>query len=73
MFRGFITFVCDNCGHKFEGPDFEWAATIFTYPAQCPNCGSRHTCPPGFLGLNKHIYRSLWKSLDEREQESKKE
>ncbi len=66
MLRGITTFVCDDCGHKFKGMDCEWAATAYTYPVRCPNCGSMHTCPPGFLGLNKYIYRNLWKSLDER-------
>ena len=64
MLRGITTFVCDDCGHKFKGMDCEWGATIYTYPVRCPNCGSMHTCPPGFLGLNKYVYRKLWKSLD---------
>ena len=73
MLRGITTFVCDDCGQKFKGMDCEWGATIYTYPVRCPNCGSMHTCPPGFLNLNKNIYRKLWKSLDESNQGEIKE
>ena len=65
MFRGMKTFVCDNCGHKFEGMDIEWRATFLSQPMKCPNCGSYHTCPGSFLGLNKRIYRNIWKQMDE--------
>lgn len=66
MIRGITSFVCDDCGHKFKGADVEWNATALSMPLKCPNCGSMHTCPPSFLGWNKNIYRSLWKSMDER-------
>ncbi len=65
MIRGTKTFVCDDCGHKFKGMDIEWCATALSQPLKCPNCGSYHTCPDSFLGLNKRIYRSIWKKMDE--------
>ena len=65
MFRGMKTFVCDNCGHRFKGMDIELRATVLSQPMKCPNCGSYHTCPGSFLGLNKRIYRNIWKQMDE--------
>ena len=62
MLRGMTTFVCDNCGHKFKGMDIEWRATVLSEPMKCPNCGSYHTCPNR---LDKSIYRSIWKQMDE--------
>lgn len=64
MIRGTKTFVCDDCGHKFKGMDIEWCATALSQPMKCPNCGSYHTCPDSFLGLNKIIYRNIWKQMD---------
>ena len=65
MIRGTKTFVCDDCGHKLKGMDIEWCATALSQPMKCPNCGSYHTCPDSFLGLNKIIYRNIWKQMDE--------
>ena len=65
MIRGTKTFVCDDCGHKFKGMDIEWCATALSQPLKCPNCGRSHTCPDSFLGLNKIIYRNIWKQMDE--------
>ena len=65
MFRGMTTFVCDNCGHKFKGMDIEWCATALSQPMKCPNCGSYHTYPDSFFGLNKFVYRNIWKQMDE--------
>lgn len=65
MFRGMTNFVCDNCGHKFKGMDIEWRATVLSQPMKCPNCGSYHTYPNSFLGLNKSAYRNIWKKMDE--------
>ena len=64
MIRGTKTFVCDDCGHKFKEMDIEWCATALSQPLKCPNCGSYHTCPDSFLGLNKIIYRNIWKQMD---------
>ena len=61
MLRGVCTFVCDDCGHRFKGMDCEWMATAYTAPVKCPKCGGWHTYPPGFLGLNKYVYRRIWK------------
>lgn len=48
MVRGIITFVCKDCGHKFNGLDIEDNATINSMPVKCPKCGSMHTkgCVP---------------------------
>ncbi len=76
MLRGFRTFVCDNCGNKFEGMDCEWMATAYTAPVKCPKCGSMHTYPSGFdimfplgelLGTKKRFYRKLWKRMDKND------
>ncbi len=65
MLRGSATFVCDNCGNKFKGPDFEWQCTVFTAPVKCPNCNSWHTSPKYCRLLYRNIYRDIWKHLDE--------
>ena len=74
MFRGFTQFVCDDCGHKFTGPDMELMCTVYTAPVKCPKCGGWHTYPSGFhvclpfgglFSLNKRIYRRIWKSREE--------
>lgn len=64
MLRGKTTFTCDECGNKFEGPDIEWAATVYTVPQPCPKCGSRHTYPKSLFGLNKTMYKKIWESMD---------
>lgn len=66
MFRGFTTFTCDNCGNKFRGMDTEYAATVYTTPKRCPNCGSIHTYPKSFFGLNKVIYKKIWETMDRK-------
>lgn len=48
MFRGFTQFVCDDCGHKFTGPDMEWMCTVYPAPVKCPKCDGWHTYPSGF-------------------------
>lgn len=66
MLRGFTTFVCDKCGHKFEGADMEWNATAFSTPLRCPHCGSLHTRPTSFLGMNRLAYKGIWEAMDEQ-------
>lgn len=62
MFRGFTTFVCDDCGHEFIAPDIEWQATAASQPARCPKCGSMNTHPGGsLLAPFKFLYR-VWKA-----------
>lgn len=65
MVRGYITFVCDDCGNRFRALDIEYAASILSMPAVCPSCQSRHTYPWSLFGLNKSIYKRIWKSLEE--------
>jgi DNA-directed RNA polymerase subunit RPC12/RpoP len=65
MLRGMRTFVCDDCGHKFNGMDFEWNGTAMSQPLRCPKCGSWHTRPNCLLGLNKGQYVKIWKQTDE--------
>jgi DNA-directed RNA polymerase subunit RPC12/RpoP len=64
MLRGKRIFVCDECGHKFWGMDFEWNATTLSQPLKCPKCGSWHTRPVSIFGLNKSIYKEIWKQMD---------
>lgn len=71
MLRGITTFVCDNCGNKFKAMDIEWRCTVLSQPMKCPKCGSYHTMPNGFGGfLSKHVYRTIWKQIDEAHQNS---
>jgi len=67
MIRGKTVFKCDNCGHKFIGIDAELGATVLTAPVKCPKCGSYHTYPPSFFGLNKSIYKKIWEGMDRAE------
>lgn len=64
MLRGTITFKCTECENIFQGPDIEWCATAFTTPRKCPQCGSFHTMPQGAF-LQKSIYRKIWESIEE--------
>lgn len=74
MYRGMRKFVCDDCGHKFEGMDCEYQATAFSAPVKCPECGSWHTYPSSgwFGGLKKSIYKEIWKSMDEHQDNTEK-
>ncbi len=65
MLRGTTTFVCDECGHKFEGFEMEWNASVFPAPQRCQDCGSMHPYPR-WEWLYKPAYRKIWKQLDER-------
>lgn len=67
MFRGYIKFTCDDCGNKFWGPDIEYMATVWSWPQPCPKCGSKHTYPRSFLGLNKGLYKNIWKSIEKND------
>ena len=60
MLRGTTTFTCDKCGNKFEAPNMEYMAVALTMPQPCPECGSRHTYPKRFFGLNKAQYIAIW-------------
>lgn len=71
MLRGKTTFVCDNCRHKFKAMDIEWRATAFSQPMRCPKCGSMHTRPASLLGLNKIVYREIWKMMDQSMNQNK--
>lgn len=75
MFRGMTKFVCDDCGHKFKGMDCEYCATVFTVPVKCPECGSWHTRPFSglFFSSNKYIYKEIWKTLDEKMNNTEKQ
>jgi len=60
MVRGYTTFTCSECGHKFRGLDAEWCCTVYTAPVECPNCHSMRTYPRSLFGLNKFIYKKIW-------------
>ncbi len=45
MLRGYRTFKCPKCGHKFVGPDMELRATVDTMPLSCPKCGHGKCLP----------------------------
>ena len=71
MIRGYMNFRCDNCNNTFRALDIEYGATVMSVPMPCPNCNSRHTCPPnwrilGFypLGNNRELYKRIWERMD---------
>ena len=65
MLRGVTRFKCDVCGHTFRAMDFEWQATVYTMPAPCPKCGSRHTMPVSFFGCtDRETYKEIWEMND---------
>ena len=65
MLKGITTFKCDVCGHIFRAMDIEWQATVYSVPAPCPQCGSRHTMPKSlFSFFTKGVYRKIWEELD---------
>ena len=41
MVRGKTWFRCPCCGTKFEAPDIEDNATVFSMPMPCPKCGTK--------------------------------
>lgn len=40
MIVGTMTFICDNCGHKFKGLAMVYMASAFIAPVKCYKCGS---------------------------------
>lgn len=74
MVRGSCFFRCDNCNHRFSGPDIEFSATVLSAPLKCPKCGSGHTYPSNWLlpvlDFPSFIYKKIWKDDDARERGS---
>lgn len=67
MLRGMITFKCTTCGNKFVAPDIEYAATVYTMPQKCPQCGSIRTRPAGLLGRMKQgVYERIWEEMERK-------
>ena len=67
MLRGITKFKCDDCGHIFKAFDIELAATVYTMPATCPKCGSRHTMPVSFFGCtDRKTYKEIWEMMDNK-------
>ena len=65
MIRGKTKFKCDDCGHTFKAFDIELAATVYSQPMPCPNCGSRHTMPKSLLSfMEKGVYRKIWEQIE---------
>lgn len=65
MLRGTIKFKCTSCGHKFMAMDFEYAATVYSMPQRCPECGSIRTMPNGVLNIfNKSAYEKIWEEME---------
>ena len=67
MIRGKTKFKCDDCGHTFKAFDIELAATVYSQPMPCPNCGSRHTMPVSFFGCtDRKTYMKIWEMMDKK-------
>ena len=73
MYRGQIRFKCTQCGKRFMGPDMEYAATVFTAPCKCPQCGSIRTRPSRLTNMlswtSYFFYRKIWEDMEKRQQE----
>jgi predicted RNA-binding Zn-ribbon protein involved in translation (DUF1610 family) len=39
------TYVCEECGHKFDGPILVGPGTDYSFHPACPECGSHNTHP----------------------------
>ncbi len=63
MIRGITKFKCHSCGHVFKGMDMEYAATAFSVPLKCPECGSIRTCPR-YTFFSLPVYKEIWKSME---------
>lgn len=73
MYRGLTLFKCTQCGKRFMGPDIELAATVWTAPCKCPQCGSIRTRPSRLINLlswtSDFTYRKIWEDMEKRQQE----
>ena len=73
MYRGLTLFKCTQCGKRFMGPDIELAATVWTAPCKCPQCGSIRTRPSRLVNLfswtSDFTYRKIWEDMEKRQQE----
>ena len=66
MLKGYVTFVCDDCGHQFEEIGLVWKDTSLVTPVKCKKCGSMHTCPKITSWLDRMRYTVLWKQMEWR-------
>lgn len=66
MIRGVKLFYCSECGKRFLGPDIELAASIYSAPLDCPECGSHRTRPWSILParLANKEYEKIWELTD---------
>ena len=73
MYRGQTLFKCTQCGKRFWGPDMEYAASVFTAPCKCPQCGSIRTRPSRLVSLVAYdfMYRKIWESMEKDIKESR--
>lgn len=71
MVRGHRLFVCDDCKKVFRGLDIEYNCTVWSYPIPCPRCGKSHTWPLFDFG-GKFIYKSIWRCLEESDDDMSK-
>ena len=73
MYRGLTLFKCTQCGKRFIGLDIEYAASVFTAPCKCPQCGSIRTRPSRLINMlswtSDFTYRKIWEDMEKRQQE----
>ena len=72
--KGYGSYFLKEILRSFAGYDRE-QATVFTAPVKCPECGSWHTRPSSglFFSSNKYIYKEIWKTLDEKMNNTEKQ
>ncbi len=72
MVRGTALFICDECGKKFQAPDIEYMATVYSAPQKCPKCGNWHTMPIGIGAISgkfnpqRAMYKKIWENMDKQ-------
>ena len=69
MFRGSTLFKCTQCGKRFMGPDFELAATVWSAPCKCPQCGSIRTRPSRLVNpfVPTSLYNKVWEEMEKNQ------
>lgn len=64
--EGTAQFRCDNCGARFEAPNFPWFVPRVPSPQFCPECGSLHTLDSkAVLDYEIDHYKAIWKWIED--------
>lgn len=66
MMRGFTIMKCTECGNRFQAPDIEFCATVYSLPCHCPKCGSIRTKPSHLFdsASDTKFYEKVWEQME---------